>query len=744
MKKKWGRKILSAMGVTLLLIQMIPGPVALAGEISTLPAIQTLATPEISLEEAIVIVKSDFDVPSEFTDFSSTYNTYDDRQAWSLHWNGSAGQQGSFTAEVSAANGDILSMNYWKNDEQSNNNSTLPSVTKTGAQEISDHLITRLLGDRTDQLQLIPSDQVIMPLGNNSPIYYAFQYQRLINGVPFLGNGVTIQVSGTDGHITSYNLNWNEVKAPEVKGVISAIQAQQAFTAAPFFKLEYWASAPYKPLSAGQKTQAKLVYQLTGQSSGAIDALTGEPLQLNPGDWLAMDSSAMGGMGAKENGVSQPTSGKPVLTPQEQQEVERTAQLLKRDEAIAAVQGWIGISDNLTLRSANLGTDWRNPDQRVWSFDWNYTGLDNGEGKPQSLSARVSAATGELLGFNLSYAQTDKTEAKFDQIAAQKIAEEFLKKVQSVRFSQVALDSDNNQNLNGKISPEPENSQTFSYHRVANGVDFPDNGMNVNVDPVSGAVTSYDLNWSELELPSVSGILSKDQAVETFLKSRPLTLTYVRIYSNGLPGELRLVYLPFNQDRSISVSNILDAKSGELLDFQGQPLEKGPKPFVFNDLTGVNGAQEIAALGQAGLFGDFVSSFKPQEKISLVSLLRSMYLSRFGLWGNTGLTEAEVMTKAKEQGWLKEDLQPGDQVNRELLAKVLIRYLQLNKVAELKDIYQVNFQDAAQISPDAIGYIALATSSGILKIDAQVLSPRDTVSRAEAALALFKALGWHS
>ena len=102
------------------------------------------------------------------------------------------------------------------------------------------------------------------------------------------------------------------------------------------------------------------------------------------------------------------------------------------------------------------------------------------------------------------------------------------------------------------------------------------------------------------------------------------------------------------------------------------------------------------------------------------------------------------MTKAKEQGWLKEELQPGDPVNRELLAKVLIRYIHLNKLAELKDIYQVNFQDTAQINPDALGYIALANSTGIIKVEGLMLAPGDAVSRAEAAVALFRALGWRN
>ncbi|KUO71003.1 MAG: hypothetical protein APF81_13560 [Desulfosporosinus sp. BRH_c37] len=744
MQKNWS-SILAMIVVALLLVPMISSPVALAGEGSTVPAVPTgqILIPEITLEKAILIVKTNFDVPSEYTDFNSTYNTYDNRQAWSLRWNGPMGKSGEFSAEVNALNGDILSMNYYKIDDRSSNSGVLPAISKANAQEISDKLLTRLLGVRAGQLRLIPSDQAVVPINNYGSANYSLQYQRLINDIPFLSNGVNVQVSSTDGHITAYNLNWSEVKAPEVKGLIEASQAQKAFASSSFFKLRYWLPPSYKPLAAGQKQEAKLVYQLTGPSGGAIDAFSGEPLKLGEGDWLATDLLGNGGMGSnKAERAGSVSNGTQVLTPQEQQEVESTAKLLKQDEAIAAVQRWIGIPNNLTLRSANLSSDWRNTDKRVWNFDWNATGSEKEAEKPQYFSARVSATTGELLSFNTSYPQNGNDKVAFDRATVQKLAEEFLKRVQPERFSQVSLDSESN--VNAKMGPEPWNIQLLSYHRVANGVDFPDNGMTINVDPVAGIVTGYELNWSEPDLPSVSGVLTKEKGVDQFLKARPLTLTYVRIYSNGVLGNLRLVYIPVNLDRSMPLSNTLDAKSGELLDYLGQPLEKGPKPYSFSDLTGVNGAQEIAALGQAGLFGDFENSFQPQEKMGIASLLRAMYLSQFGLGGNTSLTEGEVMTKAKEQGWLKEELQPGDPVNRELLAKVLIRYIHLNKLAELKDIYHVNFQDTDQINPDDLGYIALANSTGIIKVEGLMLAPGDAVSRAEAAVALFRALGWRN
>lgn len=738
MKKNW-RSFFSVIMVVFLLVPMVFVPIAIAEE-RRLPEVGSVDVPKVTLEKAILIVKANFEVPSEYTDFSSTYNTYDERQVWALRWSGTVERPGDFSAEVCAINGEILSMNHWRNSGKLSNTPSIPTITKLGAQEISDKLLTRLLGKRTEELKLIPSELEIIPL-HNGPFNYSLQYVRLINGVPFLGNGVNVQVSSIDGHITSYNVNWNEVMAPKPKDAITIGEAQQAFLKAPLFELEYWFPGSFRPLAAGQKENALLIYQLKGQTGGAIDAFTGEPLRLNPGDWLMTDAYGSGGMGnAKKERASIISDSAQVLTPEEQQEVERTAKLLKRDEAIEAVSRWIEIPDNLTLRSANLSADWRSNGKRIWSFEWNYTGLVKGEGSYQHFSASVSATTGELYSLYSSSKQYGKTDVKFDRVASQKIAEDFLKKVQPDRFKQVVFDTENN--LSDKIPEEPWNTQSFTYRRVVNGVVFSDNGMNASVDPVTGKITSYMLNWSELELPSVTGILGKDQAVASFLKARPLTLTYVRIYSNGMARDLRLVYLPVSEDRNSPISTIVDAKSGELLDYQGQPLEKGPKPYRFTDLAGVNGAPEIAALGQAGLFGDYGNTFKPQEEMRLTSLLRAMYLNRYGLWGNTGLTDSEIINKAKEEGWLKEDIKSGDSVNREILSKVLLRYIQLNKLAELKDVYQIKFQDATEINPDALGYFALASSTGILKVEGQVLTPQAIVTRAEAAAALYRALGW--
>jgi len=210
-----------------------------------------------------------------------------------------------------------------------------------------------------------------------------------------------------------------------------------------------------------------------------------------------------------------------------------------------------------------------------------------------------------------------------------------------------------------------------------------------------------------------------------------------------LPGDVRLVYIPYNLDTSRPTSNIMDAKSGDLLDYQGKPLQEGPRPYVFSDIYGTDGAEEIAALGKAGLFGDFGDSFKPAEGITAASLLRALYLNSFGLHGNTNLTDEEILNKVISAGnWVKEDIEASEPVSRELLAKIMLRYVNLHKLAELPDIFRVDYEDAEDISADAVGYVALAKGTGIVRTEGKTFSPAEGVSRAEAALTFYRALIW--
>lgn len=736
MNKPW-RHILAVPIVFLFACQIIAYPAAAGAAEVTVPAAPSpvVSGPAvISLEQAIGIVKQNFEIPKELSNFSSGYNNYNFHEAWSLNWSSSQEPGGNFNAQVDANTGDIINVNSWKSVPNPGNGFQLPAVTAADAKNIAINLVNRLLTDRSAELQLIPDDNQIVPISRYGPSTYSVRWQRVINGIPFSGNGVTVQVSGDDGHIMSYNLNWTKTDFPAAKDVITKDKARQIFEGISMLELQYFMPPVIRPLVAGEKPPVQLVYQLNNAYNGAIDALTGEPLKLQNGQWLNRPDSpdGMGGMPSKAGSA-------PPLTPQEQDEVARNAKLISKDDAVAAVKRWVEIPDNLILRGLNLDSYGGNGDNPVWSLNWNSSTSE--DGKPVYMYARVDAATGELLAFNQSYSSqgNDKPQEP-DRNKAQQIAETFLKQIQPEKFAMVQIDKTINNGFPGKPLPNPGVMQSFYYRRVVNGLAFPANGMNVTVDTQSGRIISYDLNWSNRQFADQTNILSQKQVVDLFLQDRPLTLSYVQIYDQGQPGQIRLVYQPVSNP-GVPVSNVLDAKTGKFLDWQGNPVSQALRAYHFSDIAGNPAEKEISLLGQAGLFGEYGDIFKPDENITVVSLVKTLFMLQNGTWYVNGLADDGILKRAKTQGWLKEDLPAGSPVSRELLAKVMIRFLSLERIAQLKETYQIPYQDVASLSPESIGYIALAKALGVLQVSGANLEPDHPVSRAEAAVAIVKALG---
>lgn len=715
--------------------------------VSFFPAIAVARdTPAVSLEEAIRTVKDNFNIPKEYNIFTSSYNSYDNRQTWSLHWNAPGEPGGSFNADVDARTGEILNMNTWKPEKRSEPGLRLPAISAAEARQVAVELLNRLAARHIQELQPLPDENSPLSLTGYGPVTYTFRWQRVVNGIPFPANGVTITVRGDNGQVTNYNLSWTKADFPAATKAISPERARQVFASTGMLELQYYLQPPVRPLAAGEKRPVLLVYRLSHPSRGLIDALSGKPLDLGNGGWF--DKGGAGGMGdaslemaRKAAALQDGIQSKP-LSPEEMKEIEKTAKLISQEEAIAAVKKWVDIPAGLTLRSANLYADWQDPEIRSWNLSWS---SDKPEpGKPGYMSARVNASNGELLGFDLPSAPSgNDRDGKLDRKAAQRLVEDFLQKVQPQRFKEVQLDYSSRPVWEPVIMEDGKNPavQYFYYRRLVNGIPFPGNGINVTVDAVAGRITNYNLNWGNFDFPAAAKIIDRQQAVETFLKNRPLTLSYTRIYSPGGPsqGEIRLVYQPLG-DSSSAASDMMDARTGQFLDWEGKPIAQQPRPYRFNDIAGNFAEKEINLLGQAGLFGEYGDAFRPDENITVVSMLRAMFMARNGVWGYKDMKDEEILKRARDEKWLQEDLQAGATVSRELLAKFLIRFLNLERAARVEGIYKVPYSDAASLRPGSLGYVALAWGLGILKANGSTFEPEHTVTRAEAAAALVRSL----
>ncbi|WP_434510204.1 YcdB/YcdC domain-containing protein [Desulfitobacterium sp. AusDCA] len=689
---------------------------------------------EISLEQAIALVKENFEVPKEFNKFTSGYSSYNNRESWSLNWSKADQPGGSFSAQVDVSSGEILSMNLWKNDGQPEQKFNLPKLSYEEAREIAQKLVNKMLPSRLGELQWVKDDSQVMPLNYYGPVSYSFQWKRVVNGTPFPSNFVTVQVNGQDGQVTGYNGNWSSDNFPSLDGVIGEAKAQQTFSSQKMLELQYFTAPMIQPLTTATQAKARLVYQLSKPSiNGAIDAITGEPVKLESGQWLVGDDLALsrGGDGGEAKGSIQ----QPVLTPEEQSEVEKNNQVITREQAVEAARKWINIPDSLSLRNASLGMDGGYVPKRVWTLDWNLS--PESKGVAQYIYARVDAESGELLAFNFSpNAGNDSVkDTPIDRSSAQKIVEEFLQKIQPQRFGEVELVDE----VNGTYKGSNEGQvQGFNYQRVVNGIPFPNNGITVMLDAVSKTVISYNLNWWTLDFQNPSESMAQENAEATFLKGRQLELEYIQIMNNNGLSKIRLVYKP-SMNNALARSNVMDAKTGQFLDWQGQPLADLLRPYYFKDISGNFAEKEISLLGQAGIFGEDGDQFKPNDTLFVQSILKAMLAAKNGAAQTMNIKDEDILQKAKDLGWWKEELAPTSPVDRELMAKLLIRMTDLENISQLQELYKSPYKDINEDSP-SLGYVALVKGLGLMKIDGTEFEPRRIITRAEGAYALVNSL----
>jgi len=711
------RKI-ARLGTALLLVILLP-VTALGAPVNSNSG-QAGSPGSISLDKAIQIVKQNFNIPSDLQEFSSGFDSYDNRQVWRLNWTAPEGKEGSFMAEVDANSGEIVSMHRWQGSGVTG--SKIPSISITQARQIGQKLLNQLLPGKSPDL-VMDQESSIIPLDSYGS--YNIYWKRTYKKIPVGADYASMEIDRHSGEVLHFNLHWTNTKLPEPVGIISQGQAGEVFSNEQMLKLQYIFRSTVQPLRNGQKPSAPLLaYAVKHQSDAMIDAFAGTPV-------IAENIiSGAGGMGesAKRMNLPAPAPDEALsLSPEEQQEVEKSAGLITQGQAVEAVKRWVTVPDNMELRSAGLEKNWNTPGLRTWNLNWQLTSKTS----YGNLWAQVNAANGELLNFHLNLPPVEGTAPAIGKDEAQQIAERFVKGIQPQRFQETNIYNDSLQDN----SPEND-SWSFNYLRLVNGALCPNDGIRITVDAKRKQVSSYSLDWTEANFPSTTGILGTDKANEVFLQTIPLKLRYTFIQKPGEQPQVKLVYFPESKDGL----SILDAKTGQALYQNGQSVSDKPQSYVFNDIEGHFAQKEISLLGQAGIFGEYGNSFHPDENITLRSLLKAMLTSKEGVYGIGKINDQELINRCQRLGWIKEGTDLNSQISRDNLSLLMLRFLDIEYLTRVEGIYQVPYQDAAQLSPTSKATAAITWGLGIIKADGKNYDPAHIVSRGEAAAALVHTL----
>lgn len=717
------RKLTAVLLAAVMLLSLFP-VAALAGQEA-----------EISLDQAIQVVKQNFVIPAQCSEFSSGFRTDDESSYWSLRWYDSEDRSISFRANIDADTGEIIYMVIWQGNPEEK--SSLPVISIADARQKGNELLQRLIPKRFADLQEVEGNQII-PLSNYGT--YSLRWERVSNGIPVIGDSASIAVNLRTGEISRYRLQWSKKELPSPEGVISQEEAEKAFADAEMLKMQYLIpSQNWKADKEKQKNEPILVYCIDHKSNGIIDAFTGEPVESEDGNSYSggIRGGYCDGMGSREK------AAKLSLSPQEEQEIAQTAKLISQEEAVAALKKYLKIPAKMECVSANLEqNDYINPEGRTWNLQWRSKESD--KGSSTYIYGKVNALTAEVMSFDVDNPATADKKASLKKDAAQKIANKFIKKIQPERYKEVKLEESNagywrNPELKAGEIPQRWN---FNYVREINGVKCPGNGFRVSIDTANKSIVSYNYSWTNKEFPQTEGVLGQDEANEAFWQLVPLQLAYSKVYSSsGYIEGIKLAYQPRNIPGCPYV-HMIDAFNGEGLDWDGQSAAEKIHPFVFNDISGHFAEKEIALLGQAGIFGEYDSSFHPDENIRIVSLLRAMLSLKNSIYYTLEMSDEQIMKEAKKSwGWLEENMAADSAVTRGQLARLMISFLDIEYLAHLEGIYKVPYQDAANISAEMQGYAALTWGLGIIKGDGNNFVSDHIVSRAETAVALVRILG---
>lgn len=694
----------------------------LVAAVGVVPPVQ--AATGTSLEQAIKIAKSSFTIPEEYTEFSSHYNEYGERLSWLLNWRDKGGE---ISIEVDAQTGDILRMSHYQVREQSA--VKLPELSYQAAKAIADRLVEKLQPERKQDL-VYHEDPEKPSLDVNpwGPPTYNFRYQRVVEGIPFPSNGITISVNGDTGEIVSYSFDWYGEKLQVPEQLLTAEEAQKIFAREFPLELQYFRTQPEE---RDEKPVIKPVFKLRHPQLVKIDPVTGKILESEDEYGIAEDMA--------RGGMAMAGEAKMELTPEEAKEIAKIDKLISKEEAIQKAMAVLNLSDQYRLESSRLQQSWDEPERVVWQLSWQSSRDKEYRG---SAAATVDGETGELLSFyRYEYdEEQNKKDPVYNREQSQELALEFIKKLQPEKAKSIRLYEPVTVR-----TPEKARSYGFVYERLVNGIPFPQNGFRVTVNAVTGQVEGYNMQWTAADFPRLDTVIDESQATAWYGQEVPLSLEFVTSYDRETGKQkVTLMYhlakVPYT---------MMDAVSGNPLNWRGEPLEK-KLPAVFSDIENHPAQKDIELLVAAGVIaGTEDGKFHPDQAITqgeLAEILAKLEGNRGPiiplpiLTGSGDAWYTPWINQAVSKGLIKADeIAPEETVTREFLAATLIRHLGLEKAAALSEIYKVDFADKDQITPKYLGHVALADGLKIISPGENFL-PKKQVTKAEAVTAVVRAL----
>ncbi|MEK5068342.1 YcdB/YcdC domain-containing protein [Sporosarcina sp. FSL K6-1508] len=595
-------------------------------------------------------------------------------------------------------------------------------VSKEDAKKIAVDFIKNTLGGEefqleTDIFNYFPN-QIL-----TEPIQYSFSFARTENQVSISDQTIGVSVLG-NGEVVSFyrsSVKLENSTFDDVKQVMDKNEVLKKVKENLSIDLQYHIDTDYR---TGER-RVQLVYQPTTKLRG-VNALSGK--------WLTADGYTVefpektkiekvtaDSLPAKQNGI----------TLEEAKEIA---------EQLLAIK-----SEKVKLNIQSIDEIENQNGQAVISIQYMYEYANGGHGTNLELDKN----TGEIIQY--SDLKSDMLERTEDKPEKEKALSREEALAQAVKYIKEWAPS----NLHHYAMPieeahfdERQGNYYFSFPRIVNGITVMGDQIGVSIAS-DGSLNSLNVSYQEMEeWPSIDEVISEEDAIANLKEALSLKLNYMKQGNNKDDHHYDLVYLPVFNDADLS---FLNAKTGEWDSLYGGGNSTViSHPWAEEELNYLINAKILDIKDTKNFNGD--ASVSKGEAIKIImNSLTYIYSGRYyGGNENTNQTFDNIDSKhplyqsverAVELGIIKRDSQSFDMdapVKREELAAWYIRALGLEQAAKQSSIYKLDIVDANKVQPEYTGYVALATSMGLLKTDQNHFNPEREATYAELAVSIIK------
>ncbi|HAG07122.1 MAG TPA: hypothetical protein DCL13_02990, partial [Peptococcaceae bacterium] len=550
--------------------------------------------PPISGQEALKIVRAAFPyLPAEGEPrIDLEEDTYRGRTVWRID----AEERPSYRpvpppgyhATVDAATGEILEM-HWRPAPPAGVQEIKGVISREKARAVAESLARRLQPEKFARMTANPSPSAYLGYGRPAlDAAYHFSWSRTHDGIPVGDDGLHISVDAVTGLVTGYTLLWREDIKLSPAGAVLPAGEVPAKVAAKAGTVLVYAVFP----GGAAPAQVRPVYQINSRYAYMVDARTGDFLNFQGEPvrecvlYAPEDYAHIGGEG------NPPVPGAGVDPLKAREAAERFFRLLGYEGPVE--RSGSGVSTGPLGRRAS----------------WYYALRAEGQDGPVP-HVGVDSATGEVVEFH-DYAfralRSDAGEKRLTREEALAVARDFIRKVGPACAGHVALE---------KSPPEwrrDEDTHSFRFFRVVNGIPFPTDGIEVEIAP-DGRVVGYRCEWHRVNFPRPQSVISPAEAARRWVANASYELKYyLPRTDDGRPcAEARLVYF-------LREAVAVDAVTGQVLGPDGRPLGS---PASGYDFRGSQAADYLQLLAESGLLPP-PEKFAPSAPVTRREAVRAL------------------------------------------------------------------------------------------------------------------------